>query len=54
MVHPIIGMRGVEHIADNARVLGLKLDPADLDAIGSMLAKAKGPYGDVYRTERGN
>ncbi len=52
-VHPIIGMRGASHIADNARVLSLALDGEDLAAIDEVLAQAAGPKGDVYSFERG-
>jgi aryl-alcohol dehydrogenase-like predicted oxidoreductase len=52
-VFPIVGLRGSSHIEDNARVLGLKLDDADLAAIQAVLAKAKGPKGDCYSFERG-
>lgn len=53
-VHPIVGLRGTAHIADNARVLSLQLDQQDLDAIAQVLAKSPGPKGDCYSFERGN
>lgn len=52
-VHPIVGMRGASHIADNARVLSLTLDAEDLAAIEEVLARAQGPKGDIYSFERG-
>ncbi|KIZ03461.1 hypothetical protein MNEG_4503 [Monoraphidium neglectum] len=51
-VHPIIGLRGVEHIENNARALALTLDAADLAAISEVLAEAQGPAGDIYSFER--
>mmetsp|Transcript_20955 Transcript_20955/g.45854 ORF Transcript_20955/g.45854 Transcript_20955/m.45854 type:complete len:370 (+) Transcript_20955:26-1135(+) len=52
-VHPLVGLRGVSHIEDNARVLSFSLDAADLGAIDQVLAKASGPKGDIYSFERG-
>lgn len=52
LVHPIVGMRGVDHIDDNARALSLKLDDADRAAIDEVLADAAGPAGDIYSFER--
>ncbi|KAI8466749.1 MAG: NADP-dependent oxidoreductase domain-containing protein [Monoraphidium minutum] len=51
-VHPIIGLRGVDHIADNEAALALTLDAADLAAIAEVLSEAQGPAGDVYSFER--
>ncbi|GIL70489.1 hypothetical protein Vretifemale_1230 [Volvox reticuliferus] len=53
-VFPIVGLRGTSHLADNARTLTFSLDQADLDAIAEVLARAKGPAGDIYSFERGN
>ncbi|KXZ52907.1 hypothetical protein GPECTOR_8g286 [Gonium pectorale] len=53
-VHPIVGLRGTAHLADNARVLSFSLDQADLAAIDAVLAKSTGPTGDCYSFERGN
>eukprot|EP00882_Tetradesmus_deserticola_P026545 GHRQ01029296.1.p1 GENE.GHRQ01029296.1~~GHRQ01029296.1.p1 ORF type:complete len:130 (+),score=60.05 GHRQ01029296.1:25-390(+) len=53
-VYPIVGMRSAAHISDNARVLSLRLDQADLAAVDEVLAKAAGPAGDIYSFERGN
>ncbi len=52
-VHPIVGLRGSKHLADNVRTLALKLDAADMAAISAVLAKARGPDGDCYSFERG-
>lgn len=52
-VYPVVGLRGSSHIDDNSRVLNLQLDDADLSAIQQVLAKAKGPKGDIYSFERG-
>lgn len=52
-VFPIVGMRGIAHIADNVRVLALTLDAEDNAAIDAVLARAKGPDGDCYSFERG-
>ncbi|GLI58795.1 hypothetical protein VaNZ11_000555, partial [Volvox africanus] len=53
-VFPIVGLRGTSHITDNARTLEFMLDQGDLDAIAEVLARAKGPGGDIYSFERGN
>lgn len=54
MVHPIVGMRNISHIADNTRGLGLHLDSADLASIQSVLDRSSGPNGDCYSFEREN
>lgn len=53
LVHPIVGIRSPDHLADNLRVLGLRLDDADRAAIAEVLAEAAGPTGDCYSFERG-
>ena len=53
MVHPLVGLRGTQHIADNARVFSFELDAQDLASIDEVLAKSKGPTGDCYSFERG-
>lgn len=52
MVCPLVGMRGVEHIADNARVFSFELDDQDLSSINEVLTRSKGPSGDIYSFER--
>ncbi|PNG99815.1 hypothetical protein TSOC_014395, partial [Tetrabaena socialis] len=52
-VHPIVGLRGTSHIADNARTLSFSLDAADMAALGAVLGRASGPRGDAYSFERG-
>lgn len=52
-VFPIVGLRSSSHIEDNSRVLSLVLDATDMSDIQAVLAKAKGPKGDVYSFERG-
>lgn len=52
-VFPIVGLRSATHIEDNARVLSLSLDEADLAAIDAVLCRSKGPGGDIYSFERG-
>ena len=49
---PLIGMRGVDHIIDNARVFSFELDDQDLASISEVLARSKGPSGDIYSFER--
>lgn len=53
VVFPIVGLRGINHIQDNCRVLQLQLDAADLAAIDAVLQRAEGPSGDIYSFERG-
>ena len=52
-MHPLVGLRGTQHIEDNARVFGFELDAQDLAAIDAVLSRSKGPTGDVYSFERG-
>jgi len=52
LVHPIIGLRSVDHLEDNARVMRLRLDDGDRAAIDEVLTEAQGPAGDVYSFER--
>lgn len=51
-VHPIIGLRGIDHIEDNARILSFSLDADDLAQIDEVLSQAQGPTGDIYSFER--
>ncbi len=52
VVLPIVGVRGVQHVADNAFALQVRLTEQDLADIDAVLAKAKGPAGDIYSFER--
>lgn len=52
-VFPIVGFRGASHLEDNARVLALQLDAADMAAIQEVLDAMPGPAGDIYSFERG-
>jgi aryl-alcohol dehydrogenase-like predicted oxidoreductase len=52
-IYPIVGIRSASHLEDNARALTLQLDASDLAAIDAVLAKSKGPSGDIYSFERG-
>jgi aryl-alcohol dehydrogenase-like predicted oxidoreductase len=53
-VHPIIGLRSTDHLADNARTVRLRLDSADRAAIEAVLAEGTRleELGDVYSFER--
>jgi aryl-alcohol dehydrogenase-like predicted oxidoreductase len=54
-VHPIVGLRGTEHIADNARVLAMPpLTSKEVERIAAILERARGPSGDIYSFERGS
>lgn len=49
----LIGVRNPEHIAENARTHSFTLTQAERDAIDTIVAKRKGPQGDVWDIERG-
>jgi hypothetical protein len=42
----------VKYLPDHLRLASLKLDASDNAAIAAVLAKRKGPTGDVYELER--
>ncbi len=52
-VFPIVGLRGIAHVNDNAAALALNLDAEDMAAIDAVLARSSGPVGDIYSFERG-
>lgn len=49
----IVGVRNAEHVAENARTFSFELSAAEMDAIRAVVAKRKGPRGDVWDLERG-
>jgi len=49
----LIGVRNRNHISENIRTHGFELTGAERDAIAAVLAKRKGPSGDVWDVERG-
>lgn len=49
----IVGVRNTEHIADNVRTFSFQLSDGEMDAIRAVIAKRKGPRGDVWDIERG-
>jgi aryl-alcohol dehydrogenase-like predicted oxidoreductase len=48
----IIGATNTSHLRANAKIAGLELDESDTAAIQSVLARSRGPQGDVYALER--
>lgn len=54
MVHPIVGLRSADHLAENTRAVQLAQDLSaqDLKEIDEVLAKNPGPRGDCYSIER--
>lgn len=48
----IVGARNRSHLAANLEIMKLKLTPADLTEIGSVLVKRRGPEGDTFTLER--
>ncbi len=53
LVSPLVGVRGVSHIQDNAKAIELRLDGDDLAAIEAVLAEGSPSTGDCYSFERG-
>mmetsp|Transcript_16441 Transcript_16441/g.23956 ORF Transcript_16441/g.23956 Transcript_16441/m.23956 type:complete len:440 (+) Transcript_16441:95-1414(+) len=49
----LIGVRNQDHIAENIRTHLFELTAAERDAIDAVVAKRKGPKGDVWDIERG-
>lgn len=49
----LIGVRNQNHIAENLRTHSFELTSAERDAINAVVAKRKGPKGDVWDLERG-
>lgn len=50
----VIGVRNTDHIIENSRTHSFELTTAERAAIDSVVAKRKGPQGDVWDIERGN
>ena len=49
----LIGVRNQSHIAENVRTHSFTLKQDEIDAIDQVVAKRKGPAGDVWDIERG-
>jgi aryl-alcohol dehydrogenase-like predicted oxidoreductase len=49
----LIGVRNQDHIAENVRTHAFTLNQAERDTIDAVVAKRKGPQGDVWDIERG-
>ena len=49
----LIGVRNQDHIVENVRTHSFTLQPGEIDAIDKVVAKRKGPKGDVWAIERG-
>ena len=50
----LVGVRNRNHIEENVRTHSFELTQGERDAITSVVAKRKGPTGDVWDLERGN
>ncbi|CAB9511476.1 Probable aldo-keto reductase [Seminavis robusta] len=50
----LIGVRNQDHIAENVRTHSFELRQDETDAIDAVVAKRKGPEGDVWDIERGS
>jgi len=50
----LIGVRNQDHIAENVRTHSFALRQDEKDAIDAVVAKRKGPSGDVWDLERGS
>lgn len=49
----LIGIRNQEHLAENVRSHTFRLNQDEIDEIDKVVAKRKGPVGDVWDIERG-
>jgi aryl-alcohol dehydrogenase-like predicted oxidoreductase len=49
----LIGVRNQDHISENIRTHAFQLNQDELDTINAVVAKRKGPIGDVWDLERG-
>lgn len=49
----LIGVRNQEHIAENVRTHSFQLKNDEREAIDTVVAKRRGPAGDVWDVERG-
>jgi aryl-alcohol dehydrogenase-like predicted oxidoreductase len=50
----LIGVRNQDHIEENVRTHSFQLRQDEVDAINAVVAKRKGPTGDVWDLERGS
>lgn len=50
----LIGVRNQNHIAENVRTHTFQLKKDEREAIDAVVAKRRGPQGDVWDIERGN
>jgi len=48
----VIGARSAVHLRENLGTFDFSLDAEDIDEIRSVLARRRGPYGDVFDLER--
>lgn len=48
----IIGARNAAHLNENLGVFDFSLSDEDIDSIRSVIARRRGPYGDVFELER--
>ena len=49
----LIGVRNLDHLVENTRSHSFVLMPDEIEAIEKVVAKRKGPQGDVWEIERG-
>ena len=49
----LIGVRNTDHLQENLRTHTFQLNQGERDAIDAVVAKRKGPAGDVWEIERG-
>jgi aryl-alcohol dehydrogenase-like predicted oxidoreductase len=50
----LIGVRNRDHIVENTRTHSFQLTEGERNAIDQVVAKRKGPQGDVWDIERGS
>jgi aryl-alcohol dehydrogenase-like predicted oxidoreductase len=48
----ILGVRSARHLPETLRLFAFKLDTNDLEAIGRVIQRSRGPTGDIYGLER--
>ena len=49
----LVGVRNTDHLEENVRTHAFKLTQSEIDTIDAVVAKRKGPKGDVWDIERG-
>lgn len=49
----LIGVRNQDHISENVRTHSFQLNPDEILTIDKVVAKRRGPVGDVWDLERG-